>query len=142
MSSLNHEQHRWPRHFRRRWRRIWRTRRTCDGSAEATRAVTELANALTARRISVDAAVWSAVGDPMEATGGAVHDRFRRPDCCHRWCRYEKRTVRVELHSAATRWPKSVEFRIVPIPLSGALKPLKRELRYRTGEATTQGCNK
>ena len=36
-------------------------------------------------------------------------------------------------HARATiagyKVPKSVEFRAVPLPLSGALKPLKRELR-------------
>jgi long-chain acyl-CoA synthetase len=30
---------------------------------------------------------------------------------------------------AAYKVPKSVEFRTEPLPLSGALKPLKRELR-------------
>jgi long-chain acyl-CoA synthetase len=30
--------------------------------------------------------------------------------------------------------PKSVEFRTEPLPLSGALKPLKRELRRRYWE--------
>jgi long-chain acyl-CoA synthetase len=39
---------------------------------------------------------------------------------------------------AGYKVPKSVEFRSEPIPLSGAMKPLKRELRkpYWEGKAT------
>ena len=36
--------------------------------------------------------------------------------------------------SRATRCRRSIEFRTEPIPLSGALKPLKRELRAKYWE--------
>jgi len=37
--------------------------------------------------------------------------------------------------------PKSVEFRADPIPLSGALKPLKRELRKPYWEGRERAVN-
>jgi len=50
-------------------------------------------------------------------------------------CRADASATEEEIreHARATiagyKVPKSVEFRTEPIPLSGALKPLKRELR-------------
>jgi long-chain acyl-CoA synthetase len=42
---------------------------------------------------------------------------------------------------AGYKLPKSIEFRTEPIPLSGALKPLKRELRAKYWEGKERAVN-
>ena len=75
------------------------------------------------------------IGIPSEKWGEAVHaivvmnaDASATEDEIRLWCRER---------IAAYKVPKSVEFRDAPLPLSGALKVLKRELRapYWEGHA-------
>jgi long-chain acyl-CoA synthetase len=67
------------------------------------------------------------IGTPNEVWGEQVHAIVvLRPD-------FQVTEAEIQAHARHTiagyKVPKSVEFRTEPIPLSGALKPLKRELR-------------
>ena len=68
------------------------------------------------------------IGIPHPDLGRAGARHRRAPSRC-RGDRGGIRRTTPGLSIAGYKVPKSVEFRTEPIPLSGALKPLKRELR-------------
>jgi acyl-CoA synthetase (AMP-forming)/AMP-acid ligase II len=84
----------------------------------------EVENALSSHPAVEQVAV---IGIPHPTWGEQVHAIVvLRPDCAatpEELQEHARKTI------AGYKVPKSVEFRTEPIPLSGALKPLKRELR-------------
>jgi len=93
----------------------------------------EVENALSTHPAVAQVAV---IGIPHDVWGEQVHAIVvLRPDA-------EATEVELKEHArmsiAGYKVPKSIEFRTDPIPLSGALKPLKRELRkpYWEGRST------
>jgi long-chain acyl-CoA synthetase len=93
----------------------------------------EVENAISTHDAVAQVAV---IGIPHDVLGEQVHAIVvRHPEA-------EVTEEEIKLHARATiagyKVPKSVEFRDEPLPLSGALKPLKRELRkpYWEGRET------
>ena len=81
----------------------------------------EVENAIASHPAVAQVAV---IGIPHEQWGEAVHAIVVRPDAGHRGGDHRTRQS-----IAGYKVPKCVEFRTEPLPLSGAMKPLKRELR-------------
>ena len=67
------------------------------------------------------------IGIPDDLWGEAVHAVVVLEPGTHATA--EALTEHARQTIAGYKLPKSIEFRLDPLPLSGALKPLKRELR-------------
>jgi len=84
----------------------------------------EVENAISTHPAVAQVAV---IGIPHDLWGEAVHAIIVLKPGAHataeEMVEHARRTI------AGYKVPKSVEFRSEPLPLSGALKPLKRELR-------------
>ena len=95
----------------------------------------EVEDVLTSHPSVATAAV---IGIPHPTWGEQVHAIVvLRPGC-------EATGEELQQHARKTiagyKVPKSIEFRSEPIPLSGALKPLKRELRRPYWEQAVDEC--
>ena len=93
----------------------------------------EVENAIASHPAVAQVAV---IGIPHEKWGEQVHAIIVLKE--GETATEDEITEHVKGQIAGYKAPKSVEFRTEPIPLSGAMKPLKRELRkpYWEGKAT------
>ena len=89
--------------------------------------------------VEVEKAISTHPAVAQVAVIGIPHDDLGRAGPRHRRAASPAATVTEEEIQATPssdrgyKVPKSVEFRAEPLPLSGAMKPLKRDLRGRTG---------
>ncbi|MBV8983466.1 MAG: AMP-binding protein, partial [Acidimicrobiia bacterium] len=79
------------------------------------------------------------IGIPNEKWGEQVHAIVVLKE--GETCTEDDIVDHVREHIAGYKVPKSVEFRTEPIPLSGAMKPLKRELRKPYWEGKERAVN-
>jgi long-chain acyl-CoA synthetase len=106
-------------------------RRPVDGHVRAlsmdapgTRRQLEVENAISTHPAVAEVAV---IGIPHQVWGEAVHAIVVPKPGMNPGAEEIRAHVRQSI--AGYKVPKSVEFRSAPLPLSGALKPLKSELR-------------
>jgi len=93
----------------------------------------EVENAIARHPAVLEVAV---IGIPHSTWGEQVHAIVvTRPEA-----EVTEEEIKEHARQSIARYkvPKSIEFRIEPLPLSGAMKPLKRELRRPYWEGTEQ----